>query len=232
MDITFGLTGVMWIGIALFLGILGWNFVNMGLSAGTKKLLKVGAVASILIATVALGYWATTPPIGDEGSITGVTWDTSCSSSDANVVQMSDYHFKVLCTYDISDGDLVVASQAANFTFVNTRADTNIVDATAIAKITDYGTQTNATTSQTYDGIEKNVDGSYNVVYTNSAGANTTNQIIVPTDKKTASDSFTLQLNPNVNAITAAPLYGGYIVTIVDAGQTYTIEFVHHATQA
>lgn len=231
MDITFGLTGVMWIGIAIFLGILGWGFINMGLTAGTKKMLKVAAVVSVLIATVALGYWAvdTATP---EADVSGVTWDTSCSSTGANVVQMSDYTFKVLCTYDISDAALTAATDDATFTFVNTRADTSIVDATAICKITDYGTQTNATTSQTYDGIEKNTDGSYNVVFTNSAGANTTNQIVVPTDKKTATDSFTLLLTPNVNAITAATLYGGYIVTVVNAGQTYSFEFVHHATQA
>ena len=231
MDITFGLTGMMWIGIAIFLGILGWGFVNMGLTAGTKKMLKVGAVASVLVATVALGMWVTTP-VTPAGDVTGVVWDVVGTSGDADVIKMSDYSFKILCTWDVSDADLITASQNASFTFTVTRADTNIIDATTIAKFTDFGSKTNVTTSQTYDGMEKNADGTYNVVYTNSQSVVTANQIVVPYDKTLSSDSFTLLVNPNANAIASCPLQGGYTTTFTFGGQVFSIEFVHYATQA
>lgn len=230
MDVTLGLTATAWILITIALVALGW-FVNVGMNAQQKKGVKVLAVASALILTVALGFWVSDIE-AVPGDITGVTWGTSCTSDDSHVIKMADYTFKVLCVYDISDAALTSATEDVTLNFVNTRTDTEIIDATAICKITDYGTQTNSTTSQSYDGIERNTDGSYNVVFTNSAGDNTTNQIVVPTDKKSATDSFDLLLTPNANAIAAAPLYGGYLVTIVDAGQTYIIEFVHHETQA
>lgn len=231
MDITFGLTGMMWIGIAIFLGVLGWGFLNMGLTAGTKKGLKVGAVASILIATVALGYWAATPekPTGD---ISGVVWDITVTESDTDIIKMSDTSFKVLCTWDISDAALTAATSNATFTFTLSRADTNIIDATTIGRFTDYGTKTNVTTSQSYDGIEKNADGSFNVVYTSSQSDATTKQIVVPYDKTLSTDTFTLLVTPNANAIAASTLQDGFITTFTIGSQTITFEFVHYATQA
>ena len=231
MDITFGLTGMMWIGIAIFLGILGWGFLNMGLTAGTKKMLKVGAVASVLIATVALGYWATTPEVVT-GDVTGVIWDVTITESDADIIKMSDTSFKVLCTWDVSDAALTAATSNATFTFALARADTNIIDATTIAKFTDYGTKVNVTTSQSYDGIEKNADGSFNILYTSSQSVATTSQIVVPYDKTLSSDTFTLLVTPNANAIAASTLQDGYTATMVVGGQTITIEFVHYASQA
>jgi len=230
MDVTLGLTATMWMIIAIVFIAIGW-FVNMGLNEGQKKAVKVGAVAAVLITTVAMGMWATTPTTVT-GDVTGVIFDTEATSADAHVIKMSDYTFKILCVYDISDGTLTAATDTATFTFTNTRADTEIIDATGIAKVTDFGSKTNITTDQTYNGLAKNADGSFNIIYTSSQSVNTTNQIVVPYDKTLSADTFTVLMTPNVNAITAAVLQDGVIVTMVNAGQTYTFEFVHSETQA
>ena len=220
----------------LLLGLAGLAFflayMKFAGTKGTKALVAVGIIALVSI-TVTEGVWDATDP-SDPLTVTptGVTWITSAVSSGANVVKMSDYSFKILCTYDISDGALTAATDDATFVFTNTRGDTGITDATAIAKITNYGTKTNVTTDQTYAGIAKNADGSYNVIYTNSQSANTTTQIILPYDKTLGTDTFTLLLTPNVNAITAATLQDGVVVTMLNAGQVYTFEFIHYATQA
>lgn len=229
MDVTLGLTGVMWVGIAIFLGILGWKLVNMGLTAGSLKILKVGAVASILIATVAFGMWAVTPAATVDP--TGVSWDVDVVSSDSNVIKMSDYSFKVLCVYDISDADLTVATQHANFTVTITRTDTNIIDATSIGKFTDYGTKTNVTTGQSYAGMELNADGSYNVNFTSSQNVVTDTQIVVPYDKKLSADTFTLTTEPSSLAVVSCVEQAGVTTTWIVGGQTITVEYVHHDTQ-
>jgi len=231
MDLSLGLGLTAWIFITLILVALGW-FVNMGLNGQQKKAVKVVAVGALIITTMVGGLWATDETSTPTGNISGVIFDTEGASAGAHVIQMSDYSFKILCVYDISDGALAAATDDATFTFVNTRADTEIIDATAICKITDYGSKTNVTTDQTYNGLAKNADGSFNVVFSSSQSVNTTNQIVVPYDKTLSADTFTVIMTPNVNAIAASVLQDGVIVTMVNAGQTYTFEFVHSATQA
>jgi len=237
-DFTFGLSATIWIVIGLIAGAIGWKMIGLGLSNGQLKAMKVAAVVSLLIATVSLGWWATTPttpegtlvPEGQGTFNVNVVGPTGATGT--HIIKMSDYYFKVLVNTDVHGvgtpfpvGNI---TGWCNLTVTTTRADTNVNDAYIISQITDVGTATNVTTSTTYDGIAKAVSGDYRVNYTNSAVTITLDSIMQPRASLMRADTYTVRILSNVNAIVALPLVGSYTVTLMASGVPVTIEFVHN----
>lgn len=241
IDITLGLSSTVWIGIAIVTGVIGFGLINLGLTKSMLKGLKVVCVASVLITTVVLGYWATTPAVIDpadtipEGQgtfLVSVLDETGYNG--ANILKMSDYSFKVLCSIDVhgvgtpffSGGSNV--SGWCNLTVTTTRSDTNVNDFYIVSKMSSVPDVSNVTSGMSYPALAKNIDGTYVLNYTNSAAVITVTEIMQPRASLMRADTYVIRMYANANAIAACALQGGYQVVLSASGVPVTIEFIHN----
>lgn len=232
-DFTFGLSATVWIVIAVVCAMLGWGYVNLGLGAGTKKMLKVLAVVGVLIATVALGWWATVPT-DTEGSIAATSWDFTHSSGDttgfsvANNTTISSER-GIQITFD-SNGGTALDEATINIDYAVVRDDNSVADSVGKLEIISIGSVTNTTTGLSADIIAKTTSGDYDTALDD--GSTTWQDTLVmyfPSDPSVRTDTLGVQLEINYQAVANLPVWGSATIVISIDGVTDTISILRIA---
>jgi len=221
--------GISQIALGILLALGGFGLVYMGtFNKKQNNALSVVGIIGVALILLTPGLLIGGDPAPDEIIGDDISFILAVSEGSASITEPNPNEFLVQFEYDQTLAGYNNDTEWCNLTATIARGDTGSSPGFTSCSIGPMSTYTaQSETWGTRDVIEKNTDGSYNYVWTDSNSATHSGvPLTVPRLDTMRSDSFSIAIRPDQLIPDDFALYDTFSQTFIFSGETVTVTWM------